>query len=259
MKGVIRAVNIKEIVPIYVESVPKTVKGRMMNCIKNGEGVSILPKVEKSLDGKKYYLISGYIAYEAYKSVGKQYIDCIVSPLSNETEQTVLLLQSMFQVAGVNWMDKSILIFQLLEKGLDIDKIARRVGVKKQDLERYLIHSEIPPEIANKAYDLQCIPLVDKVRRLRVTYSLKYRLYEKAVLNKRGSERLTHDKLEKIKWLLNSTSFNELYDMELQWEHMLDMMNYKKLLINQFQSKIERQLSQWGTPSDDDDFPSLPN
>lgn len=34
MKGVIRAVNIKEIVPIYVESVSETVKGRMMNCIK---------------------------------------------------------------------------------------------------------------------------------------------------------------------------------------------------------------------------------
>ena len=63
--------------------------------------------------------------------MGKQYIDCIVSALSNETEQTVLLLQSMFQVAGVNWMDKSILIFQLLEKGLDIDKIARR-GVKNK-------------------------------------------------------------------------------------------------------------------------------
>lgn len=164
----------------------------------------------------------------------------------------------MFQVAGVNWMDKSILIFQLLEKGLDIDKIARRVGVKKQDLERYLIHSEIPPEIVNKAYDLQCIPLVDKVRRLGVTYSLKYRLYEKAVLNKRGSERLTHDKLEKIKWLLNATRFDELYDIELQWEHMLEMMNYKELLINQFQSKIERQLSQWGNTSDDD-FPRVPN
>ncbi|HGH1672952.1 TPA: hypothetical protein ACJHMI_005870 [Bacillus cereus] len=78
-----------------------------------------------------------------------------------------------------------------------------------------MIHSEIPPEIANKAYDLQCIPLVDKVRRLGVTYSLKYRLYEKAVLNKRGSERLTHDKLEKIKWLLNATRFDELYDIEL--------------------------------------------
>lgn len=29
---------------------------------------------------------------------------------------------------------------------------------------------------------------------------------EKALLNKKGSERLTHGKLEKIKWLLNSFS-----------------------------------------------------
>ncbi|HFJ9379797.1 MULTISPECIES: hypothetical protein [Bacillus cereus group] len=70
---------------------------------------------------------------------------------------------------------------------------------------------------------------------------------EKALLNKRGSERLTHGKLEKIKWLLNSTRFDELYDIELQWEHMLEMMNYKKVLMNQFQSKIEMQLSQWGS------------
>ncbi|WP_239498644.1 hypothetical protein [Bacillus wiedmannii] len=67
------------------------------------------------------------------------------------------------------------------------------------------------------------------------------------MLNKRGSERLTHGKLEKIKWLLNSTRFDELYDIELQWEHMLEMMNYKKVLMNQFQSKIEMQLSQWGS------------
>ncbi|HGP3672345.1 hypothetical protein ACTFRN_09470 [Bacillus cereus group sp. MYBK245-2] len=70
---------------------------------------------------------------------------------------------------------------------------------------------------------------------------------EKAFLNKRGSERLTYEKLEKIKWLLNSTRFDELYDIELQWEHMLEMMNYKKVLMNQFQSKIEMQLSQWGS------------
>ncbi|MEB9613161.1 hypothetical protein P4J23_24470 [Bacillus cereus] len=70
---------------------------------------------------------------------------------------------------------------------------------------------------------------------------------EKALLNKRGSERLTHEKLEKIKWLLNSTRFDELYDIELQWKHMLEMMNYKKVLMNPFQSKIEMQLSQWGS------------
>ncbi|MES5887548.1 MULTISPECIES: hypothetical protein [Bacillus cereus group] len=86
MKGVIRSINIKGIVPIYVESVSETVKSRMINCIKNGEGVSILPKVEQSPDGNKYYLISGYIVYEAYKSAGKSYIDCLVSTLSNETE-----------------------------------------------------------------------------------------------------------------------------------------------------------------------------
>ena len=38
MKGVIKFVNIKEIVPIYVESVSETVKGRMMNCIKMEKG-----------------------------------------------------------------------------------------------------------------------------------------------------------------------------------------------------------------------------
>lgn len=70
---------------------------------------------------------------------------------------------------------------------------------------------------------------------------------EKALLNKRGSERLTHEKLEKIKWLLNSTRFDELYDIELQRKHMLEMMNYKKVLMNPFQSKIEMQLSQWGS------------
>lgn len=258
MKGTVMTVRLKQIVPIYVENVSEALKNRMVNCIQNGESLSQHLVLEQDPDKKRYYLISGYAAYEAYKTAGLRYIDCIVGPYSDKTEQMVQLLQNMFHHSGSNWIDKSIMITQLLDKGVSLKEIAKRAGVEGRDLERYLLHPDIPIEIANKAYELQCVPLVDKIRRLCISDILKYRLYEKAVLNKKDPKRLTHDKLNKINWLLNFTRVYELYDIELQWEYMVKMMDYKKLLINQLQSEIEIQLSQWGNPSDDD-FPTLPN
>ena len=171
----------------------------------------------------------------------------------------VQLLQNMFHNSGSNWIDKSIIISQLLDKSVGIKEIAKRVGVEGRDLERYLLHPEIPIEIANKAYELQCVPLVDKVRRLCISDIIKYRLYEKAVLNKGNIEKLTHDQLNKVKWLLNHTRFYELYDIESQWSYILKMLDYKTVLISMLQFEIETELFQWGSNSGDDDFPRLPN
>ncbi|WP_269761763.1 hypothetical protein [Bacillus pacificus] len=215
--------------------------------------------MEKDPNHKRYYLLSGYVAYEAYKEAGISVVDCIVKPFSNRTEQMVQLLQNMFHNSRSDWMGKSALISTLLDQGTSIKEIAKRVGVKNQDLERYLLHPEIPLEIANKAYELKCVPLVDKVRRLGISDILKYRLYERAVLNKSNPARLKHDQLHKVKWLLDLTIFYELYDIESQWQYILKMMDYKTVLISMLQSEIEKELSHWGRGPDDDDFPSLTN
>ncbi|WP_044784545.1 ParB/RepB/Spo0J family partition protein [Bacillus thuringiensis] len=259
MKGTVMNVHIKQIVPIYTETTSEAFKSRMVNCIRNGESLSQYLVLEQDPDKKSLYLISGYAAYEAYKKAGLSYIDCIVRPFSGRTEQMIQLLQSMFHNSGSNWIDKSIIISQLLDKSLSIKEIAKRVGVEGKDLERYLLHPEIPIEIADKAYQLQCVPLVDKIRRLCISDILKYRLYEKAVLNKKNPSRLTHDQLNKVKWLFNFTRFYELYDIESQWRYILKMLDYKMVLISMLQFEIETELSQWGSTSGEDDFPRLPN
>ena len=260
MKGRLMTVRLKQIVPIYTESISETVKKRMVRCIRNGENLSKYLVLEKDPNHKRYYLLSGYVAYEAYKEAGISVVDCIVKPFSNRTEQMVQLLQNMFHNSRSDWMGKSTLISTLLDQGTSIKEIAKRVGVKNQDLERYLLHPEIPLEIANKAYELKCVSLVDKVRRLCISDILKYRLYERAVLNKSDPARLKHDQLHKVKWLLNLTRFYELYDIESQWQYILKMMDYKTVLISMLQSEIEKELSHWGRgPDDNDDFPRLPN
>ncbi|GAB6554260.1 ParB N-terminal domain-containing protein [Bacillus mobilis] len=258
MKGRLMTVRLKQIVPIYTESISETIKKRMVHCLRNGEDLSKYLVLEKDPNQKRYYLLSGYVAYEAYKEAGLNAVDCIVKPFSDRTEQMVQLLQNMFHDSRSDWMGKSVFISTLLDQGTSIKEIAKRVGVNAKDLERYLLHPEIPLEIANKAYELNCVPLVDKVRRLCISDILKYRLYERAILDKRNPARLNHDQLRKVKWLLNLTIFHELYEMESQWKYILKMMDYKTVLLSRMQSEIEEELFPWGR-GPEDDFPRLTN
>ena len=84
MKGRLMTVRLKQIVPIYTESISETVKKRMVRCIRNGENLSKYLVLEKDPNHKRYYLLSGYVAYEAYKEAGISVVDCIVKPFRIE-------------------------------------------------------------------------------------------------------------------------------------------------------------------------------
>ncbi|HDR7855149.1 hypothetical protein [Bacillus paranthracis] len=47
-------VRLKQIVPIYTESISETIKKRMVNCIRNGEDLSKYLVLEKDPNQKRY-------------------------------------------------------------------------------------------------------------------------------------------------------------------------------------------------------------
>ncbi|PEU88038.1 hypothetical protein CN415_24540 [Bacillus cereus] len=240
-------VKIQSIVPIYAEHVSKSVVKKIARVLQQGSMLSSSIIVEKDQFEDRYWLVSGFPEYKAYLEIYDEIsqhntIYCVVQPYSNETEQRLKLLQRMFHYQVTKWIDKHILISQMVYDEKSIDTVSKKLGVNKSDIERYFIHPDIPTNIIEKAYkNSGSFISLEHIRRLKLHSFLKGRLYEKVVLPHRHVDRLTTDKLQKLKWVLKEKYFYEL-EREDQWDLIQQALNYKELLQNNWDREIQKRL-----------------
>jgi len=108
---------------------------------------------------------------------------------------------------------------------------------------KYLIHPEISFNIAMRAQELRCIPIVESVRKLSVYDGHKYRLYERGVLPYNDPRRLCHHHVEEIKRMLREVStFYELNYTEAQWNRIVDCINHRHVFLMAIEKRIEADL-----------------
>jgi hypothetical protein len=157
----------------------------------------------------------------------------------------------MFNYQRTSWIDKHLQIKKLVDEDNSVKSIADQLGVQKSDIQYYLIHPDIPSDFVQKAYTNKAsFPNLDKIRRLSLPRTLKDRLYEKSVLPLRHDEKLTGEKLQKIKWLLQIDNFY-LLPRKFQWRMLQYAMGYKSSLLELWHSSINQYLE------DGDDFYSF--
>lgn len=244
-------VKIQSIVPIYAEHVSKSAVKKLVRALEQGSMLSSSIIVEKDKFEDKYWLVSGfpeYIAYLEIDDANLQYntVYCVVQPYSNETEQRLKLLQRMFHHQVTKWIDKHILISQMVYDEKSIDTISKKLGVNKSDIKRYFIHPDIPISVIEKAYQNSGSFInLEQIRKLKLHSFLKDRLYEKVVLPQRHIDRLTTDKLQKLKWVLKEKNFYDL-KREDQWDLIQQALNYKGTLQSSWSREIQKRLKNNG-------------
>ncbi|USK68226.1 hypothetical protein [Peribacillus frigoritolerans] len=244
----ISKIDISLIVPIYIESVTESAVQKRIKLLIEGEDLPSYPVVEKDKYEEKYWLVSGYLEYLAYKHLTntrkqKMYVTVIEQVFSNITTQRIKLLRKMFQDHS-NWFDKHYLLSCLLNEDLSIEEISKKIGVTSTDINNYLIHREIPENIIEKAHKNKgSFRNIEKIRRLNSHRFVKYLLYERAVLPKWDKNRLTTDKLQKIQWLLHIKEFKML-----NWQGQCDIIQkafiYKEILLTKWEEDCLNKLSE---------------
>ncbi|WMT18521.1 hypothetical protein [Parageobacillus toebii] len=241
------SIELDKIVPIYVENVSKRAVEKMVKILERGYQLSSHIIVEKDRTEDKYWLVAGFLEYSVYKKMNEKHkrytrIFCVIQRYSNETEQRIKLLRRMFHHQTTKWLDKHLLIDQMVNDGVKVATIARKLGVTQADIENYFVHPDIPFDIIKQACENEgSLINIEKIRKLPIHSLLKYKLYQRAVLPKRHPDRLTTDKLQKIKWLLKRDYFNDL-GREDQWEMLQQALDYRGTLENTWDLDIERRL-----------------
>ncbi|MBT2606029.1 hypothetical protein J7E55_23930 [Bacillus sp. ISL-53] len=232
-------IDISLIVPIYIESVTESAFQKRFKLLIEGEDLPSYPVVEKDKYEEKYWLVSGYLEYLAYKHLNNtkaqnMYVTVIEQVFSNITTQRIKLLRKMFQDHS-NWFDKHYLLSCLLNEDLSIKEISKKIGVTSTDINNYLIHHELPENIVEKAHKNKgSFRNLEKIRRLNLHRFVKDLLYERAVLPIWDKDRLTTDKLQKIQWLLHIKEFRML-----NWQGQCDIIQkafiYKEILLSKWE------------------------
>ncbi|MCD8509732.1 MAG: hypothetical protein LRY73_07560 [Bacillus sp. (in: Bacteria)] len=130
--------------------------------------------MEKDMENN-YWLKYGYGQYLAYKEVLPihQKIPCIVKSFTSETQQRIDLLKNMFlNQSPTAWGDKNALINQLLDMGRSKGDIAKQVGISIEELEKYLLHPDIPQRYLEEADRNNASYItMDNIRKLDIPYS----------------------------------------------------------------------------------------
>lgn len=243
----LKTIDIRMIFPIYTESVSESAVTTRVRILVNGGELSKYPIVERDNIEEKYWLISGFLEYSAYKLYfnirGKGFlIPVLEQAFSDSTTQRIKLLRSMFQDPS-KWLDRHCLLNNLLEQGLEIKEIAKKIGVSTSLLKHYLINHELPDEIVKRAYrNRGSFINLEKIRRLNLHPFVRDNLYERAVLPLNDNNRLTTDKLQKFFWLYSIKEFREL-----KWQMQLDMIqkvcSYKITLVSEWEQDCLNMLN----------------
>jgi hypothetical protein len=240
-------VDINKIIPIYIENVSESKQKKLLRILDNRQLLSSHIIIEKDKLEDKYWLVAGFPEYSAYlkmheRNIRIKQVPCVIQPYSNETEQRIILLKRIFHHQTTKWLDKHTLINQLLDEGHNAPYIANKIGINASDIESYIIHPGIPPQIIERAKKNQGSFInLEKIRKLKLDSLIEYKLFQRAVLKIRHPDRLTTDKLDKIKWLIKREKFADL-GLEDKWEMIQHAMEYKDTLEGIWDLEIKRKL-----------------
>lgn len=235
----LKKVKISKINPIYIEHISDSKQKQLLRNLRSNKPLNSYMVVEKDKVKETYWLVSGFAVYSAYKALEEQNTNgrtilatCIVRPYNNKTDKRITLLNTMFNHQVSYWMDKHNLIASLLEKDKSPIEIAGKIGVNVSLVESYLIHPDIPEDIIEMVKkNSGSIITLEKIRKINFSDYIKGKLYKRAGLRKRHPDRLTNEKLQKIKWLINREGFSEL-KVTQQWTLIQKAIHYKLTLEN---------------------------
>jgi len=234
-------IRINLIEPLYPETTSK--KRLLTKCkfIRQGRLLELPLVVQKDMTHEIYWLIAGYPEFEAYKECSVDIVPVRVQPLSNITEQRLILLSRMFHHERNAWIDRHKQIFELVSNGINEKDIAKRLGCTESDILHYLIHPDIPEEIVRLTFERKrSFPNLETIRKLELHKFVKDRLYTALV-----NGQLSGDKLQKLTWLLSISLFNFLNWKE-QWEYIQKfVIHYKEYLISNWKQQLEDHLNEF--------------
>lgn len=240
-------VQFTSIQPIYLEEISKSKLNKLVRILNAGDSLTSYMILEKDPVENFYWLVGGYPEYLAYKSLmnnkkTSSYIPCIIRNYTDTTEQRITLLKRMFHHQVTKWMDKHQIIAELIDQNKSTKTIANKLGISEFLVKSYFIHPDIPKDIIQLAKKNHGSFInLEKIRRLPLSSCIQYNLFKQAVLKTRHPNRLTTDKLEKIKWLIQLDDFFELA-IDAQWKLIQKAMKYKDLLKHYWRNDIERIL-----------------
>lgn len=241
-------VPFSSIQPIYLEKISKNKLKKLVRILNAGDSLSSYMILEKDPVKNLFWLVGGYPEYLAYKSLNSYNKDsigvpCLIRTYTDTTEQRIALLKRMFHHQVTKWMDKHLLISRLIEENKTTSKIASRLGVSESLIRSYLIHPDIPKAIIQLAEKNKGSFInLEKIRRLPLSSCIKHNLFNRAVLKSRHPNRLTTDKLEKIKWLIQLDDFFDL-GLDAQWKLIQKAMKYRESLEHHWRNEMERILN----------------
>lgn len=240
--GRIEKVPLKNIVPLYHDNISNREMSKKREYLRDN---CYLLTLEKDPVENKFWLVSGYPEYLIYKEFNENYdAVCFIRPYTNETMQRLSVLHTLFTYQTSTWFQKHIYIHKLVEDGYSSDRIADKMNVAKTIIENYLIHPDIPKNIVKKGFDNKAsFPNLDRIRRLRMNKVVQSRLFEKAVLPRSSPDRLTTDKLQKVLWVYKNCRGFTWLNIDDQWQLIVNIMNYKEAMINNYSSMIEEMLN----------------
>ncbi|MEC2073761.1 hypothetical protein [Alkalihalophilus marmarensis] len=239
---------IQSIQPIYHESTSQKGLSKRLETLKKGTLLTVPLIVEKA-DGGDLYLIAGYPEYEAYikllsinRDAESMCVPCFTRELTNKTQQRITLLQRMFTHQVTKWVDKFQVLNNLMEEN-SLKEVSKKIGIETSDLKKYIIHPTIPKYIVKEAINNESsLQTIDTIRKLDVPSLLKLRLYNFATKPLKHRERLTIDKMQKIKWLLSLDLFTAL-SLDDKWSLIEEALYYRSSLESMWQEKIYQSIN----------------
>jgi hypothetical protein len=252
MLGDFRDVKIEKITPMYEEKLNKSRLIRQVNILKQGRHLQNIMILQSHSTEDKYVLIAGNPEYQAYKKQGVKMVFCYIQKPRDLVEQLYTLLERMFE-QPTKWINRHNVITNLMNLGQKVDQIAKRVGVDKSYIKRYLLDSDVTDEINQMAIANEAVNTVKDVKKLKLDPKLENRLLKMAVYFPKGHPtRLTHDKIVKIKLMINHTNFKNL-SLDHQGNMLQLAMNYKTELIISWRTIADELLDEQ-TPKFPDEY-----
>lgn len=252
IQGDFKNIEIGKITPIYKERLNMSRLIRQVNILKQGRRLQNIMILQKHLDGDKYVLIAGNSEYQAYKKQEVRFTFCYIQKPTDIIEQLYTLLERMFD-QPTKWINRYNVITELMSSRQTVPQIAKRMGVVESHIERYLLDSEVTDEINQMAIANEAVNTVKDVKKLMIATKLENRLLKMAVYYPKGHpRRLTHDKVAKIKLLMNNINF-EILSLDHQWYMLESAMNYKIDIISSWR-RIADELSDEKHPIFRDDY-----
>jgi hypothetical protein len=142
-------VPIESIYPLYVEKIDKKQLAELVRKLKSDVTLPQSVILEKKEDEDSYWLVADYTTYTACRMCGYKTIYGFCQPRTDEVYKRLVQLKWMY-LGKSGWMEKHLMIANLINRGKSVAFIAMKIGIEKSKIQRYLINPSIPEHMLKK-------------------------------------------------------------------------------------------------------------